>query len=289
MACVESVKQSPQVLTEHSGCNSLYDDLISVFGPTTRKQDTVATMLTEYSYRKLTHDTDILNACRGVLKSICRFHLCGVPLEIDESGNVQAKLLWKTHQYQRSHRRIGFPSWSWTGWQSPVYFHPTDKANELSCTVEVPGCQGQWQSLAKYVEMEDLRGRTVQTEDVRSLRITAPHMPITAFTTEASSLTRPEHMAHIAHSKVKDWYLSIDFECDTGDRIEEQLAGVVALAMYYSESGGSPHMIGVLFEPAGTVYKRVGTMRSTAWTSKGSSKKMRKWLSRAKMRTIVVE
>ena len=81
-----------------------YDALISVF-----------------SARKLTYDTDILNACRGSLNRLSRttsIEFCfGLPVE-----NCLRALIWIPHSEHVLIRRSGFPSWSWTGWKGRIEY-----------------------------------------------------------------------------------------------------------------------------------------------------------------------
>ena len=82
-----------------------YDALVSVF-----------------TGRHLTYQTDVLNACRG---SLNRFS--------DKSGVVFAfglpmsdclrALIWAPHHAHVLARRLGFPSWSWAGWTGRIEYH----------------------------------------------------------------------------------------------------------------------------------------------------------------------
>ena len=75
-----------------------YDALVSVF-----------------SGRKLTHETDALNACRGSLNRLSQaagLEFCfGLPMH-----DCLRALIWVPHSQNTLTRRLGFPSWSWTGW-----------------------------------------------------------------------------------------------------------------------------------------------------------------------------
>ncbi|KDR68569.1 hypothetical protein GALMADRAFT_256831 [Galerina marginata CBS 339.88] len=95
--------------------------------------------LSEYLKRKLSYQSDILNAFLGILKAYQQresfFHICGVPIWVSNSrethGGVRlvsntdatmafnASLRWTTFSLYTITRREGFPSWSWTGWNSP--------------------------------------------------------------------------------------------------------------------------------------------------------------------------
>ncbi len=81
-----------------------YDALVSVF-----------------SGRKLTHETDALNACRGSLNRLSQaagFEFCfGLPMH-----DCLRALIWVSYSQNTLTRRLGFPSWSWTGWTGRIEY-----------------------------------------------------------------------------------------------------------------------------------------------------------------------
>ena len=81
-----------------------YDALVSVF-----------------SSRKLTHETDVLNACRGSLNRLGQatgVEFCfGLPMH-----DCLRALIWVPHSQNTLIRRWGFPSWSWTGWTGRIEY-----------------------------------------------------------------------------------------------------------------------------------------------------------------------
>ncbi|CAI6272720.1 unnamed protein product [Periconia digitata] len=82
--------------------------------------------LNEYTCRKMSFESDSLNACLGVLRSLIKNpivgHLWGV-LTIDECDPYPL-LSW--YHPQAGHRRIDFPSWSWAGWEGEIIHNYTD-------------------------------------------------------------------------------------------------------------------------------------------------------------------
>ena len=81
-----------------------YDALVSVF-----------------SGRKLTHEADALNACRGSLNRLSQtagIEFCfGLPVH-----DCLRALIWVPHSAHSLTRRLGFPSWSWAGWIGRVEY-----------------------------------------------------------------------------------------------------------------------------------------------------------------------
>ena len=74
-----------------------------------------------YSSRKLTHETDILNACQGSLNRLSQaagVEFCfGLPMH-----DCLRALIWVPHCQNTLIRRLGFPSWSWTGWTGRIEY-----------------------------------------------------------------------------------------------------------------------------------------------------------------------
>ena len=81
-----------------------YDALVSVF-----------------TSRKLTHETDVLNACRGSLNRLSQaagVEFCfGLPMH-----DCLRALIWVPHSQSTLIRRLVFPSWSWTGWTGRIEY-----------------------------------------------------------------------------------------------------------------------------------------------------------------------
>ncbi|KAK4034348.1 heterokaryon incompatibility protein-domain-containing protein [Parachaetomium inaequale] len=105
--------------------------------------------LTLYSYRRMTVQSDGLNAFSGILSFLGRMYPGGVSLR-PPLEDLQWGLLWGAQG--PSLRRPGFPSWSWAGWQgglwpgyprdftkpheSPVHLH-IQTADRGGCLVDV--------------------------------------------------------------------------------------------------------------------------------------------------------
>ena len=90
--------------------------------------------ISHYSRRRLTYESDALRAMLGVFRRLEHteypvYQICGVPIfpsllahpssliERPSSG-LMLGLCW-THE-QSGMRRYAFPSWSWTGWKTPI-------------------------------------------------------------------------------------------------------------------------------------------------------------------------
>ena len=73
-----------------------------------------------YSYRTMTFEEDAIRAFKGVLQRLEEIYpkgfWWGLPVEDFDWG-----LTWAS-QVPPTRRRLGFPSWSWAGWQGPLFF-----------------------------------------------------------------------------------------------------------------------------------------------------------------------
>ncbi|RDL32964.1 uncharacterized protein BP5553_08403 [Venustampulla echinocandica] len=98
------------------------DDIWSSMLPGTATMDTpmadFEVMLLYYTPRALTNPNDILRALAGIIRRLserakCRFFE-GIP-----TAAFDAFIVFKAH-YFVLHRRVGFPSYSWTGWKGGI-------------------------------------------------------------------------------------------------------------------------------------------------------------------------
>ncbi|OAL57157.1 HET-domain-containing protein [Pyrenochaeta sp. DS3sAY3a] len=78
------------------------------------------------STRSMTHEGDILNTFRGILRHICP----GPSLEGCPTSIFDMALLWQPRE--RLARRNGFSSWSWAGWLGEVRWFDNDPFPDLS-------------------------------------------------------------------------------------------------------------------------------------------------------------
>ncbi|KAF4630652.1 hypothetical protein G7Y89_g7491 [Cudoniella acicularis] len=97
--------------------------IFSIGGRAVGRHDFYKTV-NQYSGRKLTYESDILNGVWGVLRTFCDtkypiIHYWGVPVYAKQSGyDCIAGFTWDL--VRPAQRRAGFPSWSWSGWIGQV-------------------------------------------------------------------------------------------------------------------------------------------------------------------------
>jgi hypothetical protein len=99
----------------------------------------------EYSTRDLSYQTDILNAFSGILAFYQQedgtHHLWGLPFTGAVTRQPQLSVLSVEMSLRwvligPPHRREGFPSWSWTGWNNQVRYVIQDLDSEFCTTKE---------------------------------------------------------------------------------------------------------------------------------------------------------
>lgn len=112
--------------------------------------------LEAYSYRKLSYDSDAVNAIDGALHSLVKdnvYHICGVPIHlpppiVDSNGSVcgpepsgNLALLWH-HLQPGCNKRAGFPSWSPVGWDGEIGWE-LDSWDEhrVPCAINTKTCR----------------------------------------------------------------------------------------------------------------------------------------------------
>lgn len=136
----------------------------------------------EYSGRKVSYDSDSLNAFLGVLHQWevglaetkkPMSHLWGLPIRGATgygSGIIDFYILW-SHTSHAAARRPGFPSWSWTGWEgkkalwySPIHLDETKQRQtrfgDIYISVQSDGQETQ--KLADFHENSVARIRKAQ-------------------------------------------------------------------------------------------------------------------------------
>jgi hypothetical protein len=87
-----------------------------------------ADIVMNYTKRKLSYSSDILNALAGILHRVStntkvKF-LYGLPQQ-----DIVNALVWRSYDGHALVRRHGFPSWSWCGWEGPVMYNNTNDAS----------------------------------------------------------------------------------------------------------------------------------------------------------------
>ena len=156
-------KAVPGRLGSHNHRNSLMPHIFELPADFSRFTE----LMLYYPRRELTYPSDILRACHGLIRklstSIGVHFLEGLPAPLDQS------LLFARTQLpnERSARRVGFPSYSWTGWQYiPVWKVDEERGHMVRVSeglieqVRVKRTWIQWHCNTSYGDLNviDMRG-----------------------------------------------------------------------------------------------------------------------------------
>jgi hypothetical protein len=137
----------PETLTVRHGIES-FTDPVAFNGITLSSGPTAyVSFLNDISKRSLSHPSDALNACLGILKATNTIHIWGTPIVPHRELRYEFALCWQHKAV--APRRHQFPSWSWVGWAGGVNFEncfPSPKFVEVLLDDE----QGNVQLVSKF-------------------------------------------------------------------------------------------------------------------------------------------
>lgn len=78
-------------------------------------------LVSVYSGRRLSDESDALNACRGSFNRLGKSSGCDFLFGLPKQDFLRG-LLWQPHPLNTLQRRQGFPSWSWLGWSGRSHY-----------------------------------------------------------------------------------------------------------------------------------------------------------------------
>lgn len=91
-------------------------------GSSERRLYSFSILLRTYMSRRMTKESDSLNAFRGILTAFKRLLFPeGFVHGLPPRGHTSS-LAWMHSRDVTPRRRAGFPSWSWTGWEGEVVY-----------------------------------------------------------------------------------------------------------------------------------------------------------------------
>jgi hypothetical protein len=206
-------------------------------------------LLEAYSKRKLSLPSDTLNAMLGIFSLLAQhktrpiYHICGVPIlrlpeyheqrsrgrsrsraVFSNNGNTGVAtvvslggfldgLCWRLEA--PAHRRTGFPSWSWTGWQGVVARMKKDntaikQTNGFTIDVSIiPGYQDggfavPWSRCYDLLRMADDSNPSIRSGQNHVLEITASAVTIRFH--RGDSYGRPNTWIGMVHADHRVWH-----------------------------------------------------------------------------------
>jgi len=123
-----------------------------IFGRFWAPKFRVFDVLTNYTARTMSFDSDILNACTGILQKIAGFHLWGMVAtqRVPNGGHLLLSMRW----YNKcvGQRREGFPSWSWAGTSGSKLIKHIENSHDTGYVVHTRATDGRWVSLEELTE-----------------------------------------------------------------------------------------------------------------------------------------
>jgi len=132
----------------------------------------------EFSKRRLSYNSDALNAILGIFHSLRSFngnglnHLWGMPIKFSPSSS---DLVIPLHWYHNKPaiRREDFPGWSWTGWDGSVCMTDPDMHVLSECQIEVSIEPEARLSLVRYMDLVSSSPNRIPATPPRELLVTA--------------------------------------------------------------------------------------------------------------------
>ena len=138
----------------------------------------------EFSKRRLSYDSDALNAVLGIFyslrssKEMLLQHFCGLPAKLSlPSSTVVIPLHWYHDSVAR--RRENFPSWSWTGWDGAVRMTDPDIQAPNDCQIGVQSEAKSSMSLFQFMDLRRSAEKAALFNPLRVLSITARTISVT--------------------------------------------------------------------------------------------------------------
>ncbi|KAK3377218.1 heterokaryon incompatibility protein [Lasiosphaeria ovina] len=133
---------------------------------------TFTSTVTHYSSRRLSFASDILNAFAGVMTSIERSY--GLAPRSSIYGLLEKYLHYNLHWTAKTPlRRLGWPSWSWVGWESQVHWLGRDNIQALQ--LKIRAIHFLWQGALRTIPPLGSALSAVSTDDEEPASDVFPH------------------------------------------------------------------------------------------------------------------
>jgi hypothetical protein len=224
-----------------------------------------------YSQRNLTYESDILNGFLGVFKVYSKLnpplrHLWGIPiLPRDMTGlavceSFLAGLCWTSSSPSR--RRLGFPSWCWTGWHSAVKFWPLlDPCTDSKVWVEnAEGNQIEWDEAQELIAEGDSRmlGTNIHLE-VWTFEVRFTHKIVTGQLSAHKGVVY-QPLFHVDNYQMTcSIHLNLDLELEEGDNLFNRLITETWTCIILGRSGGEIQRA-LVVDTSGKITQRIGSL-----------------------------
>jgi hypothetical protein len=244
--------------------------------------------ISDISRRALSHPSDSLNVCLGILRATQTYHIWGVPITYFSWRHAGIAICW--HHKIMAKRRHGFPSWSWVGWKGGVNLQ-NSIADSPMTTVLLGDAKDNWETVDDYSSSFRAFHLAGSSSAPKLLKITGSVLeanwlrdqwPDDIDVGNEDDRPRQRYLFFIREIRVLA-VLYMDQEIGNGD----QLYNVIAMGV---RSGSDDCCItALLLKPYGKIYTRVGMMKLSCETSCRSTSGYHEfWKRGARIRTVVV-
>jgi len=114
----------------------------------------VSNFLVNYSTRKLSSESDILDACIGVLGKLVDYHFWGIVAVPISSSSTSRRLPLSLRWYNQHpcSRRGGFPTWSWIATTGPKQLSSPYNFHDRNFAAEILTTDGLWMTAERPVQ-----------------------------------------------------------------------------------------------------------------------------------------
>ncbi|KAK8044140.1 hypothetical protein PG993_004164 [Apiospora rasikravindrae] len=152
-------------------------------------EDLKREQLVNYTRRQLTKEGDSLNAILGLFRALQPSgirHLHGVPVRQDREGKdsrLEFPLAWH-HEAEGSRRRLGFPSWSWSGWEGGIRMNEPDICVPVDCDIGLVESNGD-----TVVPLRDWMNGDLRNPDLSSANASSV-LSVTALTVQVQCVRK---------------------------------------------------------------------------------------------------
>jgi hypothetical protein len=175
-----------------------------IFPNTVGSEETFFGFLSNYSARNLSFESDIFNACIGVLEKVATRHFWGMAaIHSNSSSRFQLCMQWISAY--PGQRREGFPTWSWAATTGPKSMLRSSMWRNLDFLAEIRTVDGRWLTLENQTES---RYDTLPEDFGATLRLTGTFY--TAFLISSPTCIKFQHGEELEEDP--EWKTSLVFQ-----------------------------------------------------------------------------
>jgi len=114
-------------------------------------ENRLAEVLSHYSTRKLSIESDILNACMGILETLVDLHFWGMAaVRTGPASRYPLSFSW--FNIAPGQRREGFPTWSWAATTGPKHIPIEARSDEQNFVTEILTSDRLWLTPESHIE-----------------------------------------------------------------------------------------------------------------------------------------